>query len=450
MKISREDTPDRQVALHIEVDEDRLDDYMRRASQRVSQRVSIPGFRKGKAPRAIVERFAGRDYLLDQALEALIPTLVGEAIEEQGLEPVVLPQVTVREREPVVKVDAVIALSPEVKLGDYTSIRFDDEPEAVTDSDVRESLEQLRNSQATWEPVERALESGDLATITLQGHVAGKPLLDLNDVEFLTGEENAIPAPGFSEALVGMQIGETREFTLALAEDYPARDMAGKDAKFSVTVNGLKQKNLPPVDDDLAKSLDGDSDTLEELEAHIRRMLESRSEEALNQSLQQRILDVMVDDADIRMAPVLVKQETQRTLRERREALEKDNLNLERYIHATGMTVDQYVSQLETEVSRRLRQTLVMDELAEAENVEVTDGEVSAEIEKLSLPGQEETDFSSDAARDAVRRALMRRGALDRALELARQEKSPIWTPADAGRQTGRQTESKQVITMET
>ena len=197
MKITREETPDRQAILHIVVDNDRLDDYMHRAYQRLVQRTNIPGFRRGKAPRALVERFVGRDYMLDEALEGLVPAVVSDAVREEELEPAATPRISIVEREPTVKLDATIALRPEVNLGDYNSIKFDDKPEAVPENQVDESIERIRDFLTTFSPVERAVELGDMATLTVDGAVDGQPLVDLANTRIPVDHDNDRILPGF-------------------------------------------------------------------------------------------------------------------------------------------------------------------------------------------------------------------------------------------------------------
>ncbi len=450
MKVTREETPDRQVVLHIEVDESRLEDHMRRASQQAAQRTNIPGFRRGKAPYRIVERFVGRDYLLDQALDSLAPAVVYEAIEDLKIEPFARPAVTIVQKEPQVKLDATIALSPEVKLGDYKAISFDDKPEPVTDADVEDSLEGIRDLHATWEPVERSLEDGDLAIINARASVDGMQFIDAASVEFELNDGVPLPAPGFSNALVGMQSGDTRNFRLRMDKEHSNPGIANKDADFTVTVLDVKQKNLPPKDDELAKSADGESETLDQLRASLREDLESRAERELVSSLQDRVMEALIEGAEIKIAPTLVKLETDRALINRRDSFEGQGYSFERHVHTTGMTVKEYVDQLEREVTRRMQQELVADELANAENVEVTEEELSEELQRPIWNRPEVKDLDGQQLRGTVKRIMLRSKALNLAVEMARAEKSPLWTPADANQPQAGRPEGNRIITLDT
>ena len=435
MKITREDTPDRQAILHIEVDEDRLDDYMHRAYQRVVQRTNIPGFRRGKAPRAIVERYVGRDLMLDEALEGLVPAVVSDAVREQDLEPAATPRVAVVEREPTVKLDATIALRPEVTLGDYNAIKFDDKPEAVPESQVDESIERIRYFLTTYSPVERAVELGDMATLTVNGAVDGQQMVKVEDTRIPIDPEGERLLPGFSEAVAGMSLGETRDFELPVPEDHRQPEFAGKTAHFTVELSGLEEPERPDINDELAKNFDPDLETLDALRAKLRSNLEERAESELRQSLEEKVADALVEGADIKMAPLLIEQETEYMLSEQQETLSKHNLNLQNYIHSLGQTTDDYVETARSSAEMRLKRSLVIEELANAENIEISDEQISEEIERIRQNGQEGPDPESDESRDAVRRVLRRRSALDRAVEIAREEKSRIWTPQSSGQE---------------
>ena len=434
MKITREDTPDRQAILHIEVDEDRLNDYMHRAYQRVVQRTNIPGFRRGKAPRAIVERYVGRDLMLEEALEGLVPAVISDAVREQDIEPAATPRVSIVEREPTVKLDATIALRPEVTLGDYNSIKFDDKPEAVPESQVDESIERIRYFLTTYSPVERAVEMGDMATLTVNGAVDGQPMMNLEDTRLPIDPESERILPGFSEAVTGLNVGETRDFELPVPEDYRDTEMAGKTANFSVELTNVEEAIRPLLDDDLASKFDPDLETLDDLRAQLRSNLEERAESELRQSLEEKVADALVEGAEIKVAPLLVDHETEYMLSEQQERLSMYNLNLQNYIHNLGQTTDDYLENARSDAETRLKRSLVIEELANAENIEISDELISEEIERIRQNEQEGADPDSDETRDSVRRMLRRRAALDRAVEIAREEKSRIWTPPSSGK----------------
>ena len=237
MKVTRDDSENGQAVLHIEVEEDRVERHLQRAHQKVSARVNIPGFRRGKAPRRIVERFVGRDYLFEEAMETLVPEAVDVAVEESDIQGThTPPRVDVVERAPVVKIEATVALPPKATLGDYRELVFGDQFEKVTDEQVEEQVEQVRESQATWEPVSRASRMGDLLTISARGLVDGEEFSNIKDGVYLVESGSKIPVLGFAEQLKGLKEGDSREFELPVPGDYPDEKSAGKTDQFTVDV----------------------------------------------------------------------------------------------------------------------------------------------------------------------------------------------------------------------
>ncbi|MBN4064871.1 trigger factor, partial [Dehalococcoides mccartyi] len=285
MKFTRDDGENRQAILHIEVEEERVEKHLQRAHQKVSARINIPGFRKGKAPRRIVEQFVGREYLLEEAMETLVPEAVSVAVEESDIPSTHTPPlVTVVERDPIIKIDATIALPPIATLGDYKKLKFNDELEVVTDEQIEEQITQIKESQATWEPVKRAAKLGDMLTITSKGLVEGKEFANVDGGEFLAEAGSMNPVPGFAEQLKGMKEGGSKEFDIEIPGDYPNEEFAGKTANFTVEVSEVKKKELPELTDTLAASLGEEFKTVAELRTRISDNLEAQAKDGLRRS----------------------------------------------------------------------------------------------------------------------------------------------------------------------
>jgi trigger factor len=234
LKVTQGETKDRQTVLEIEVDDELLEQHVGRAYQRLSNRINVPGFRKGKAPRSVVERFVGREHLVEEALDTLVPAAVSGAVEQEGLEASATPTVSVKEREPVIKLEAIVPLSAEGTLGEYADIRFDDEAAEVTDEQVEESVERLVEARASWDDVERPVEAGDLITFTSNGSVDGETFMDQKDAEYLADADNPNPVPGFSGSLVGIENGGSKSFSIEIPPDFSREELAGKTARSSV------------------------------------------------------------------------------------------------------------------------------------------------------------------------------------------------------------------------
>lgn len=423
MKITQDEVVNRQTVLHIEVEPDLLEQHMSRAHTRLAQRTSVPGFRKGKAPRHILERVVGRERYIEEAIESLTPQVVAEAIRERELDPVLPPTVSIEELEPAVKLSATVALTPTVSLGDYRALRFDDEPKTVTEEEVDEALERIREGQASWEPADRSLAIGDLATISVVGTSGQLKIIDSSDSEYLLVEGTRWPVPGFAEELAGMSAGDSKQFTLELPEDFPVGEVAGQDASFEVSVTGVKQKVLPPLDDELARNLGEDLETLVELRTRIRENLEAVAEQELRRSVEEKMLDAVVGEASIELPPLLVDHETRHVLEERERSLAAHNVPMRAYMDSVGKSEEELVEEAREAAERRLQRSLVIDELVDAENVEVSEADVDAELEAVKerhrVSGHE-SPLDEEGARASISRILQRRRLIDRMVRIVR------------------------------
>lgn len=421
MKFTRDEGEDRQAILHIEVEEDRVEKHLHRAHQKVSARINIPGFRKGKAPRTIVEQFVGRDYLLNEAMESLVPEAVGVAIEESDIPSThTPPQVSVVERNPIVKIDATVALPPIAKLGDYSKLKFDDKLDVVTKDQIEEQITQIQESQATWEPVKRAAQLGDTLTITSKGLVEGKEFANVDEDDFLAEEGSMNPVPGFAEQLKGMKEGGSKQFDIEIPADYPNEKFAGKTANFSVEASAVKKKELPKVTDELAASLGEDFKTVAELRARISDNLEAQAKDTLRRSLEEQIVDALVEGAEFEVSPLIIEHEAEHVLEDQKRQLQQYNIDFQQYMQGIGKTTEDIVAEAKDSAELRLKRMLVIDTLAEDTNASVSDEEVAAEIAIMQdTPQYANENLDTDEARDAVQRILSRRAAIDTVIEIA-------------------------------
>ncbi len=428
MKVTQGETKDRQIVLHIEVDDELLEQHLGRAHQKVASRVNVPGFRKGKAPRSVVERFVGREYLLEEAMESLVPAAVNLAVKEEDLNASATPSVSITEREPVVKIDATVPLPPEATLGDYSTISFDDKAEEVTDEQVEESVKHLVEANADWNDVERPVEAGDLITFSVTGKVDGETFVEQKDSQYLAEADNPNPVPGFSEQLVGIEPGGSKQFSIDIPADFARSELAGKSAEFDVSVASVREKSLPELNDELVKGLGEGINTVADLRSRIRENLEARSEQALRESLEEKVVDELVERSTFELAPLMIEHEAEHVLQDQQNALAQYNISFEQYIAQTGKSTEELIEEAKKTAESRVKRTLVMDRLAEAEKIEPTDEEIDQEIEVWKArqsDGQsrghdEPTD--DESTRTAVVAVLKRRKAIDRAIEIAQSD----------------------------
>ena len=263
-----------QTELHIEAEEAEYAVAEKEAFKYLAGRVEIPGFRKGKAPRELVERHVGREAVVDETLERLFPPLYEKALTTHDLHPITTPHVHLEQREPPVFL-AIVPLQPEVSLGDYRSVRVTQEEVSVTDEHVLSALDRLRESQAVLTPVERPLHFGDFALLDVKADVGETPFLDHKGVTYEVVANSHMPLPGFAEAIVGLSAGETRDFSLTVPEDFRVSELAGQECACSVAVQQVRVKDLPELSDSMAKTFG--FETLEALRERVGADLESNA-----------------------------------------------------------------------------------------------------------------------------------------------------------------------------
>ena len=484
MKITTEDMPDRQIGLLIELEEAEIEDHKQRAYRRLVQRYVIPGFRKGKAPRVILERHIGAETLIQEDIEALLEKSIADAVEQQELEPIARPQVTDVESLDPITFRATVALRPEVELGDYHSIRVEWEESEVTDEQVEEVLDNLRRQGAPWEPADRPVQYGDLLTIDAHGYVDEEPeeeaeasdadsedgdsesdetdpdessepadeadseadseaepeipgrrvFVDETGISYMSQEGVTYPAPGFPSQLIGMSAEETREFTISVPDDFTIRNLNGKEAHFTVTVREVKEQPLPDLDDEWAKGVEGFGDdtfeTVEALRERIQSDLIERTQTQTRSEYEENILEQFAEVATVTFPPIVVDMEVDRILQDQDEQMRGMGMSLAAYAQSTGQGVDALRDSVRPQAEQRVLRGLLITDLAKHEGIEASDEEVDEDIAQVVGSQQDEATqeqarqvFESEAARESVQRRIVARKTVDMLVEIARGER---------------------------
>ena len=435
MKVSAETLENRQARLTIEVAPEETESSLDKAYRRLSKKVVIPGFRKGKAPRAIMELHLGKDVLLDEALEDLIPETYNKALEEQGLEAIGQPEIEIVERQPV-KYKATVSLKPIIDLGDYRYVRLEPEKAEVTQEEVDKVLEQLLQQQAPWEPVEGTVSFNDLVTMDVKGTVADEVIVDQKGIQYQVIQGIRRPVAGFAEKLEGMAKGETREFSLTFPEDYPDKKMVGKEGSYRVTVNEVKRKALSELNDEFAKSLGEDFDSLDSLRQRVTQQLQNMADDTARHRFEEKALDTVVGFAKILYPPVMLDHELEHLLED--QARQSGQQGLENYLKNIKKTKEQLKEELKPVAAERLTRSLVLGKMAEEEKIAVEPQEIEAEIERLAQIVGERADelrrgLSTDDARHSVEQRLLVKKTLERLAQIAAgqvKKESPASTEA--------------------
>jgi len=429
LKITQEEVVDRQTVLHIELEDDDMAPYLDRGYRKVVQQAAIPGFRKGKAPRSIVETYLGRESLIQEALDYLLPEVTERAIEAQKLETTGAPSVELLELDPVT-VKATVALTPIVDVGEYTAIRVEQTPVDTTDDDIQQRLEELRKREAPWEPVERSVELGDMVAMDLLGHIEETAFMNNTDQVYTVEAESPLPFPGFAEKMAGMEAGVAGEFTLDIPEDHVDARLAGKRAHFDVTIKDIKERRLPELDDEFAKGVDDGYETLVELRQKIEEELKGEAEQAQTTKYREAALDELVAGATFEFPPMLIDHEVQHMVQRRDQFVDQLNVSMDDYLRFTGKTDDEIREEMREHAFERLNRSYALTTLAEKEGLEISDQDIDDQVQELvSSRGDSEDgkadpriDLESEEARSSIRESLLVEKSMERLVTIAKGE----------------------------
>ncbi len=436
LKVTTEPLADRQLAMMIEVDQARVDQELRKAARKAASEYRIPGFRKGKAPYSIVSQYVGLPTLYNEFLEKLGEEVYRAALEQEQIEPYAMASLDVERLEPLTY-KLTVPLDPQVDLGDYRSLRVEQDEIAVDDAEIEMQLEQVREEYAGWQSVDRPSQYGDLMTIDVHSVIEqegdGEPtvVLDETDWDVTPDQDNPMEPPGFDEALLGLVAGQETEFILA----WPAEGQsihAGKSARFTVEVRDVQAYEKPELDDDFAQLVGPDFSTVEELKQSIRNDLLEQHRAGAEDAYVEKALDALVAQTKFEYPPVVVEDQLDVLMSELERQLRQYGIeDMEDYFRSTSQTADQYRESLREQAEVAARRNLVISELYKLEGLVATDEDVEARI-KLMV-GEDES-YSATAMADVMRRGqgravlesqILREAALTRLAAIARGEEVP-------------------------
>jgi trigger factor len=419
MKVSTENLGNCQRVFTIEAEASELDKSLDEAYHRLVNEVAVPGFRKGKAPRAILVQHIGKKNFLDEALEHLIPQLYKQAIESQELESIAGPQIEIIQTEPVV-FKATVSLKPEVKLGDYHSIRLEPAPEIeIAEKEVTTAMEEFRERQGAWVPVDRSVKLDDLVTMDIQANVDGKRWLNHKDILYEVDKDSRSPVPGFASHLQGTEKNKERTFTLTVPDDYPIEEMRGKEGTFKVIVTEIKEKQLPELNDELAKS--AGYDDLADMRKKVAADLKAKAEARNRLELRQKGLDALVEISEVKYPPILEDEEITGLLGD--EAKRLGFRELTDYLKRAGKTEQELKQELRPIAQKQLVEHLVLGKLAEEEKIEISSSEVDNKVGEIANgaedKGKARQFFSLPQVKQSIEQSLRAQKTLDRLLQIA-------------------------------
>jgi trigger factor len=422
LSVDVEHTGNSQVALRVESSAADVNDAVGSALRRLAGRVRIPGFRPGKAPVAMVERAVGWEAVRRDAVEHLVPDLYRRALDQAAIDPVGEPALDVGtlERDQPLAFTATVTVRPEVRLGDYQSLRVPLGKTEVTDAQVDEALDGVRRAQAELRDVDRPAREGDLIRGTLTMQRNGEPLSAEDPGERDLELDRSRLIDGIVDGIVGMPAGETRTFDVKLPDDYQREELRGATVSVEAEVRAVRERELPPLDDALA-SRDGHGTTLEELRAHYRERLDSAAAEADRERFESDALKALRDVATVDIPELMIEREIERQLADLEYRMASLGLPFDKYLEITGETMEKLRGERRESAVQRIKLELALDALATAEGIEVDETQVAREAKRLA-EGEKLDASQRRRLNDLARRDLRRRAAADRLLEIARSD----------------------------
>jgi trigger factor len=382
--VSTRPEPGSKMVLEIEVPPDEVDRHFATAYRHVAERTKVPGFRPGKAPRNVIDRFVGRGSVLAEAIDHLVSDSYDKALDQTDVIPIDQPEVDIDPAAlaegQAITFTATVPIRPEVQLGSYTDYPFTLEVPEISDDQVAQVIEELREQQATLRPIDdRGAQKGDIASVKFTGTIDGEPFEggSADRLPLVIGEDRMIP--GWEDNLVGMEIGATKGFDITFPDDYRVEDLRGKEAHFEVELLDLREKILPEVTDDFAASV-GDVKTVDELRAEIRDAMEKRADAEGRHTFGDRIIDFATSNANVELPEVMVTNEIEIMRDELQTRLAQQRIGLEQYLQLSKQSPEELTAELREPASRRVKTLLVLSAIAEKEGIDASDEDIDAEI----------------------------------------------------------------------
>ncbi|ASF29640.1 MULTISPECIES: trigger factor [Bacillus amyloliquefaciens group] len=418
MSVKWEKQEGNEGVLTVEVDAETFKTALDDAFKKVVKQVSIPGFRKGKVPRGLFEQRFGVEALYQDALDILLPVEYPKAVEEAGIEPVDRPEIDVEkiEKGESLIFTAKVTVKPEVKLGDYKGLGIEKDDASVTDEDVQNELKALQERQAELVVKEEgAVENGDTVVLDFEGFVDGEAFEGGKAENYSLEVGSGSFIPGFEEQLTGLEAGAEKDVEVTFPEEYHAEELAGKPAVFKVKIHEIKAKELPELNDEFAKDIDEEVETLAELTEKTKKRLEEAKENEADAKLREELVLKASENAEADVPQAMIDTELDRMLKEFEQRLQMQGMNLELYTQFSGQDENALKEQMKEDAAKRVKSNLTLEAIAQAENLEVTDEEVEAELTKMAEAYNMPVENIKQAigSTDAMKEDLKVRKAID-------------------------------------
>ena len=431
MSVQVENLEKNMAKLTIEVPAEEVEKALQEAYNKEKNKISLPGFRKGKVPRNMIEKMYGPAVFYEEAANILIQANYAAAVEESGADVVSRPTIDVTQIEagkPFI-FTAEVAVRPEVELGKYLGVQVTKIDTSVSDAEVEEALEKERNNNSrTVAVTDRPVAVGDTAIIDFEGFIDGVAF------EGGKGENHPLEIGShsfidtFEDQLVGKNAGDEVEVNVTFPEEYQAKDLAGKPAVFKVKIHEVKAKELPELNDEFAQDV-SEFDTLEEYKADLRKNLEVQKENEAKRTKEDEAIKKIIDKSKMEIPEAMIKTQCESMVNEFAQRIAQSGLSMEQYMQFSGLTMEKLEEQVRPEAETRIKSSLVLEQIAKDENIEVSDDEVKAEVEKMAKAYGMEADklmeYLGDAEKASIKRDLSVTKAVDLIMENVKERAKP-------------------------
>jgi len=420
--------------LTIEVSAEDLDKAMEKAYQKQKSRISLPGFRKGKAPRKMIESMYGKGVFMEDAVNSLVPQEYTKALGECDLEIVSQPEINVTQMEPgkALIFTADVAVKPEVTLGDYKGVEVPKSEIAVTDEEVDAEVKKEQDKNARTVAVEdRAAANGDITTIDFEGFVDGVAFEGGKGTDYALTLGSGTFIPGFEDQLVGANTGDHVEVKVTFPEEYQAKELAGKEAVFQCDVKKIETKEVPELDDEFAKDV-SEFDTLAEYKEDVKKKLTEKKEKEARTAKENAAVDKAIENAQMDIPELMTKTECRQMMDDFSRRMQQQGLSMEQYFQFTGQSMDKMMEDMKPQALKRIQTRLVLEKVAEAENIQPSEEEITEEIQKMADAYKMEADKIREAIGESGLEQMKKDMAVQKAVTVIADAAVEVEKAADA------------------
>ena len=420
--------------LTIEVSAEDLDKAMEKAYQKQKSRISLPGFRKGKAPRKMIESMYGKGVFMEDAVNSLVPQEYTKALGECDLEIVSQPEINVTQMEPgkALIFTADVAVKPEVTLGDYKGVEVPKSEITVTDEEVDAEVKKEQDKNARTVAVEdRAAANGDITTIDFEGFVDGVAFEGGKGTDYALTLGSGTFIPGFEDQLVGANTGDHVEVKVTFPEEYQAKELAGKEAVFQCDVKKIETKEVPELDDEFAKDV-SEFDTLAEYKEDVKKKLTEKKEKEARTAKENAAVDKAIENAQMDIPELMTKTECRQMMDDFSRRMQQQGLSMDQYFQFTGQSMDKMMEDMKPQALKRIQTRLVLEKVAEAENIQPSEEEITEEIQKMADAYKMEADKIREAIGESGLEQMKKDMAVQKAVTVIADAAVEVEKAADA------------------